>query len=340
MGIRSKWRKEQGWRLTGSRPLDSAKSQAPGIVRVPGGFRLFYTAVGPAKPFPMCQGYILSAFSEDGLSFAREPGIRVAPRSELAHLALRAIAPSVAQCDDGRWRMYFEARGMAGVPTVICSAISEDMLEWELEEGIRLQGQGSVRAPRFLPLGESQGRLYCCGEEYDADGAEVQGVLSGWTEDGLHFALDPGYLLQPLAVERESAGFSAAEVIPPVGPDDDWTMFYSAWQDVPPGIEAPVHPSCDSGLSEDFAAASIASDLAGFRSRIFTAFSRDGVVWERGACVVEGAGYNAEGIDAVHAEDMSVIALGEGRYRMYYAACGTDGTWGVASAVTEIGEEN
>ena len=73
------WQKEPGVRVEGSRALDFFKVQAPGIVRGPmGGYRLFYTAVGPEKPFPDCQGYILSAFSTDGLNFKSEPGIRIA----------------------------------------------------------------------------------------------------------------------------------------------------------------------------------------------------------------------------------------------------------------------
>ena len=254
-------------------------------------------------------------------------------------MALRVIAPSVAHCADGRWRMYFESRGQATEPMVICSAISSDMVHWQHEQGIRLQGPGSVRAPRYLPLDDGRGRLYCCSVEYGPGGpvgGEVlaEGVVSAITDDGLRFAIEPGYRLQPLAVARESGGFSAAEVLAPAG-GDAWTMFYSAWQDVPPGTVVPLHPSRDSSLSEDFAAASIASDMAGFRSRIFTAYSSDGLVWERGECVVAGAGYGAEGVDAVHAEDMSLVALGGGKYRMYYAACGQDGQWGVASAVSE-----
>ena len=125
MGITQTWRKEAGPRLQGSRDLDSAKLQAPCIVALPsGGFRLFYTAVGPAKPFSTCQGYILSAVSDDGLVFRTEPGIRLAPRPALPHMCLRLLAPTVTSCGDGRWRMYFESRGSADRPTVICSAVS------------------------------------------------------------------------------------------------------------------------------------------------------------------------------------------------------------------------
>ena len=125
MGLTHQWRKEPEARLQGSRPLDSSKLQAPCGVPIPsGGIRLFYTAVGPAKPFPSCQGYILSAVSDDGLQFRTEPGVRLVPQPTLPHMSLRLIAPTVTRCADGRWRMYFESRGPADQPSVICSAAS------------------------------------------------------------------------------------------------------------------------------------------------------------------------------------------------------------------------
>jgi hypothetical protein len=66
----------------------------------------------------------------------------------------------------------------------------------------------------------------------------------------------------------------------------------------------------------------------------FAAHSPDGLVWDEARCVIEGAGYGGEGLDAIHAEDMSVVPIGGGRYRMYYAACDRDGNWRIASAVT------
>ena len=54
MTISKYWEKETGPRLEGSRSLDSSKLQAPCITRIPsGGYRLFYTAVGPARPSTM-----------------------------------------------------------------------------------------------------------------------------------------------------------------------------------------------------------------------------------------------------------------------------------------------
>ncbi len=346
MSVTHRWRKEAGARVQGSRELDRSKVQAPGVVRLPnGGYRLFYTAVGPGKPFPACQGYILSAVSEDGVSFHPEPGICVAPRPEIPHLSLRALAPTIARYADGRWRMYFESRGPATRPTVICSAISADMLTWELEDGIRLQNASGIGAPRYLPLPDGRGRLYFFSPEYGpgglASGQRVSTkVRSAITSDGLHFEFEPGFHIQDKQADYDSAGITAAEVIPPSAAGDRWTMFYSAWQDVPAGFQTPLHPSHDpnavaNGNSDDFAAASIASDLSGYRSRIYVAYSSDGLNWERGPCAIEGLGCGGDGPDAVHAEDMSLVQIGIGKYRMYYAACDKDGNWCVVSAVTE-----
>lgn len=333
------WQREPRARLEGSRDLDSAKVQAPCVVQTPGGFRLFYTAIGPAKPFATCQGYILSAHSSDGIAFQVEDGIRVAPQPTVPHMSLRVLAPTVTPLADGRWRMYFESRGSADRPTEICSAVSADMLDWQHEDGIRLAALDGVGGPRYLPLPDGRGRLYCFSTEKKHGRRVSQTVISAITFDGLNFELEAGHRLRDKQSEYDGAGITAAEVMPPTGADDRWKMVYSAWQDVPPGTAVPPHPSQDpnTGPSIDFAAASIASDMAGYRSRIFMAYSNDGLTWEPGEVAIEGEGYDGDGLDAVHAEDMSVVRLDDGRYRMYYAACDAAGTWRIASAVTEAG---
>ena len=342
MKMMSRWRKDAEVRVKGSHDLDISKVQAPGVVGMAsGGFRLFYTAVGPGKPFAACQGYILSAVSDDGLKFRTEPGVRIAPDPAIEHMSLRVLAPSVCQCADGRWRMYFEARGPANIPRAICSAISSDQLNWEIEEGIRLQRSSHLGGPRYVPLPDGAGRLYCFGSESGPEGEQLSGgVVSAISCDGLNFEFESGYRIQSNQTQYDAVGITAAQVIAPESAGDRWTMFYSAWQDVPAGTVVPVHPSHSAGAvadggSEDFAAASIAVDMAGYRSRIFVAYSDDGLTWQRGDCVIEGQGYGGEGPDAVHAEDMSVIRIGRGKYRMYYAACDKDGNWTVASAVND-----
>ena len=331
------WQKDCGTRLQGSRGLDSGKVQAPCIVSVPtGGYRLYYTAVGPDKPFPACQGYILSALSDDGFVFHTEPGIRLAPQPAVAHGSLRVLSPSIKQCPNGLWRMYYESRGSADRPTVICSAVSDDMLHWEHELGIRLLSTFSLRSPRYLPLPSGGGRLYCSGTIVSGEKPQ-RGILSAITTDGLDFQFERGLRLCNQQTKYEDSGVNAAEVIPPAVDGDRWTMIYSAWQNVPSGTVVPTHPSADAnavanGRSADFATASIAVDMAGYRSRIFMAGSTDGLSWERVGCTIEGNGYGGQGPDAIHAEDMSLMKIADNRYRMYYAACDANGVWSIASA--------
>jgi len=234
--------------------------------------------------------------------------------------------------------MYFESRGPADESTVICSAVSEDLLNWQHEDGIRLTSEHGVGAPRYLPMPDGEGRMYCFRHEpVPGSDRRTHRVICARSSNGLAFAFLPHYCLDSHQAPADEISITAAEVVPPAAPGDGWTMFFSAWQDVPPGTDVPVHPSEDPNAAEgtDFATASIASDMAGYRSRIYTAYSKDGLQWERGECVIEGAGYGGEGEDAVHAEDMALIRLDDGRYRMYYAACSKDGEWGVTSAVTE-----
>lgn len=334
MTLPRRWMKEPGARVEGARDLDRSKVQAPCIVRAPGGgFRLFYTAVGPGRPFATCQGYILSATSRDGLDFAVEPGMRVAPDPAVAQMSLRVLAPSVTALADGGWRMYFEARGPADIPTAVMSAVSEDQLKWRIESGVRLTAPGGVGAPRFSRLADGRGRLFCFESVYPgvdpASGPRIgTHVISAVTRDGLSFEREPGVRLADKHDAIDSAGITAAEVVGD-------SMVFSAWQDVPAGTIVPVHPSADlTGATADFAAASIAADMSGYRSRILMASSDDGMAWTREDIIIEGDGYRGDDIDAVHAEDMSLIELDDGRWRMYYAACDAHGVWRVASAIS------
>ena len=68
-------------------------------------------------------------------------------------------------------------------------------------------------------------------------------MVSAITSDGIDFELEDGYRIRSKQNQYDSHCINAAEAVPPAGSDDKWAMFFSAWQDVPPGTEVPVHPS-------------------------------------------------------------------------------------------------
>ena len=334
MSITQNWKREDGPRIQGSRPLDNAKLLAPCITHNPdGGYRLFYTAVGPAKPFAECQGYILSAISDDGLNFEPEPGIRLPAREDLPHMCRRALCCTIAELGDGRWRMYFESRGPADRPYVICSAISPDQLSWELEDGIRIEAFEGLGGPRYLPLPDGRGRIYCCAA---VAGERGKSVVSAVTTDGLNFDMEPDFRIHAEALEPEMRGMTAGEVHAPNKDGDPWTMFFSVWEKIPEGSGPYAKPRLNADAQADeFVTNSVTDDISGYRSRIFVAHSDDGLNFERAGCAIEGGGYDSEALDAVHAEDMSLIETEPGHYRMYYACCDRYGSWRIASAISE-----
>jgi hypothetical protein len=86
--------------------------------------------------------------------------------------------------------MYFESRGSADIPTVICSAISSDMLNWELEAGIRLQAPGGVGGVRYwhrqMVAVDFIASSQCC-PEVPLRELGSQRIVSAITSDGLDF---------------------------------------------------------------------------------------------------------------------------------------------------------
>lgn len=186
------------------------------------------------------------------------------------------------------------------------------MLEWELEEGIRLQHPNCLGSPHYLPLPDGRGRLYSRDTESRGEVQLPKGVVSAITNDGLNFEFEPGYRMPAMQGAHDSGGLSAAEVILPATADDNWSMAYSAWQDVPLGTKVPPHPSQDPSAVDN------------------------GLAWGKSVCAVEGERYDGDGLDAVHAQDMSLIEIGTGFYRMYYAACDREGHWRITSAVSAI----
>ena len=234
------WTREAGPRVEATRDLDASKVQAPGIIARPeGGVRLFYTAVGPGRPYPQCQGYILSAVSDDGLDFVTEPGIRLAPDPAVAHMSLRLLAPSIVRLADGGWRMYVEARGTPDRPTVITSAVSDDLLRWRHEPGVRLVTPDGLGGPRLVELPDGGCRLLACADDHGeagrASGKRVgKHIVSAVSDDGLDFAFEPGERIRSGRGRWDALGITAGQLLVPcgsTGPAALWTMIFSAWQE-------------------------------------------------------------------------------------------------------------
>ena len=110
------WRVEPGDRLSDP----GAAYTAPRLLYLEDGRCRLYASLRPEG--------VVSAISEEGLRFEREPGYRIHRGDEFATV----FAAEVLQIASGGYRMYY-----GGYPDLtracILSAVSEDGLEWQLE---------------------------------------------------------------------------------------------------------------------------------------------------------------------------------------------------------------
>ena len=153
----------------------------PNIYRLGDGrYRLFFG--GP--------GGILSAISDSGLTFTKEPGVRV-PSGSPGSPEMIVSDPTLVSLKDGKVRMYYKGATGSGGPGQsvhrVFSAISADGLRFE-KEGIRIDSQqtpdrGWASVPEATVLPDGRVRLY-----YVSDGLDVKhGIVSAISEDGLNF---------------------------------------------------------------------------------------------------------------------------------------------------------
>jgi hypothetical protein len=128
--------KEAGLRLANgqSGDLDCIASH-PWVIPVTGGYRMFYqgNANCDAQPNQQQPVYrIFSAFSADGLTFARE-GVRVDIGA--ANGLAAAAHGRVLRLADGRYRLYFSANfiGKDGPADILGATSTDEGLTWELD---------------------------------------------------------------------------------------------------------------------------------------------------------------------------------------------------------------
>ena len=105
------WIKDADPAIAPDGPLDAGYALTPNVVRMDGGYRLYYSAIGPDRPRPESSGYILSAFSTDARTWSKEEGVRFDAGGEGAADCI--WCPDVIPLADGSWRMYCQGRTRA-----------------------------------------------------------------------------------------------------------------------------------------------------------------------------------------------------------------------------------
>ena len=160
-----------------------ASSSAPYVMKLADGtFRMYYWTE---------QG-IVSALSRDGMQFAQEPGVRIAPdQSNASSTEFLVTDPSVIDLGNGTFRMYYT--GMNGTldPASslrnIFSALSSDGLQFS-KEGIRINSQQNgnnnwVAMPEAVRHPDGTVYLYYDSHNPNAGG----GIMVASSQDGLQF---------------------------------------------------------------------------------------------------------------------------------------------------------
>jgi hypothetical protein len=271
----------------------------PNVVALEGGgYRMYYTGFAPGVSNDDHLGHILSAFSPDGSAWTHDRGVRIDVHG--LHASARTLCPDVVPIPDGGYRMYYEAR-RPNAPTVILSAISNDGLDWETDEGVRIgDGVWSYGSPRCVYFPTDRGLLYrLYFHHYSfpmASGLDAQNhIVSAVSVDGLSFEMERGVRIAQETV-RETYAVYAPEVLR-LG-DSSFRMFYSGWgEDVDGGV--------------------------------FTAVSDDGIEWTKSPDPL----LDLDGdLDCGMVSEPCVIGLPDGRCRMFYEARDAEGRARILSA--------
>src|SRR3990172_2706897 len=208
------WTKEGGIRVdVGGGACDSVQAYSSEIFDLPNGtFRMYYTGYNGG----FC---ILSAWSADGLTWTKEPGVRVAAGGP--YDTDGPLSPHVVELVNGSLRMYYT--GSDGSTFRILSAISIDGLSWSKEAGIRVDRGGAydaafVDSAETVLLPDGRVRMYYHGN----DGSRSR-ILSAITSNGLIWTKDPGIRIDA-GGPYDGAGVGYPDVVPDLF--GGYRMFY------------------------------------------------------------------------------------------------------------------
>ncbi len=183
-GVR--WEKDAHITIDLDHPLDSERILTPNVIRLPsGGYRMYFEARSPDRPT-----VILSASSEDGLTFTPEEGVRFGDEV-WSYGTPRVLYVDCEAAGILQYRMYFHRytfplRSGLDAGNHIISARSSDGLTFEEEPGVRIAQETdresfSVYAPEVIRLGDGSYRMYYSGWSETVRG----GVFTATSSDGL-----------------------------------------------------------------------------------------------------------------------------------------------------------
>ena len=142
---------------------------------------------------------ILSAISNDGLSFVKESGVRISPGTGFE---FQVCDPTIVNLPDGKIRMYYKGAnslnpGPGQSIHKIYSAISTDGLTFK-KEGIRIDSEtngdnGWASVPDAIVLQDGRIRIY-----YVTAAEMEHSIGSAISSDGLNFVKEPGIRVRNL----------------------------------------------------------------------------------------------------------------------------------------------
>lgn len=142
------WTKEAGIRIAPGGALDGVHVGTPETIRLPDGtLRMYYCG---SNNYGVIHGSILSAVSADGLSWTKEPGVRLSPDRPDGTEDRGLWFPNVVQLSDSAFKMYYNGGDSANKHRIF-SAVSSDGLNWTKEPGVTIDLDSSQQRHVFAP---------------------------------------------------------------------------------------------------------------------------------------------------------------------------------------------
>jgi uncharacterized protein (TIGR03437 family) len=151
----------EGLRLESKDTVDNGWASVPEVVRTfDGRYRMYYVSNGPPE-----RTGLVSAVSDDGLNFTREPGVRMPGPADAATARLPWVDPAVVRLPSGQYWLFGlvnvlpPASGVSG----IYSAHSADGLNFVADPGPLVTSPGTQTDtfdPTVIGIGENRFRMY------------------------------------------------------------------------------------------------------------------------------------------------------------------------------------